>query len=241
MAAVPHFQLKHISRMSAPAPLSQSGAGATPLPTGACRDCRPAAEEKTRSDPSASSSSGASAPAAAGQEPCKETIEISEEGLMPGGGRAAFTRSYNLPTTARISDSPGYTLLSQYETLYYLPPKPFTAPAPRCAPCPSLRAPLRAARVSAPARQRSPTSDGHGQGERGRCCLLRTRRGGKVRKTKLKRRGNTYHRVAKERALAPRPHPPGLRAAGLPRPALQVRGLMLLMLVSSIFFLSSLP
>lgn len=211
------------------------------MPTGACRDCRPAAEGKTWSDPPpASSSSGASAPAAAGQEPCKETIEISEEGLMPAGSRAAFTRSYNLPTTARISDSPGYTLLSQYETLYYFPPKPFTAPAPRCAPCPSLRAPLRAARLSAPARQRSPTSDGYGQGERGRCCLLSTRRGGKVRKTKLKRRGNTYYRVAKERALAPRPHPPAARAAGLPRPA-QVRGLMLLMLVFSIFFLSPLP
>lgn len=174
MAAVPHFRLKHSSRMSVSSCSSVTkGCGGHAVADWRMSRLSPRSRgEGVERPPPASSSSGASAHAAAGQEPCKETIEIPEEGLMPGGRRATLTRSYNLPTTARISDSPSCTLLSRYETLYYFPPKPFTASAPRCAPCAPLRAPGGAARVPAPARQRSPTSDGHGQCERARRCLL---------------------------------------------------------------------
>lgn len=86
------------------------------LPAGACRDSRPAAAGKAQAGPPRPPP-GASAPAAAGREPYREATEIYEEGLTTDGSRVVFTWSYNLPKTAHISDSPGCTLLSQYETL----------------------------------------------------------------------------------------------------------------------------
>lgn len=130
MTATLHFQARHTSRVSAPAPPSPRGRSAFFPPAVAdgrmSRFALRSRGEVAGRPPAAlaSTSPGASGPAAAGQEPYWGTTEIYEEGLTTEGSRVLFAWSYSPPKTTRLSGSPGGTLLSLEETLYYFPLKP---------------------------------------------------------------------------------------------------------------------
>lgn len=132
MTATLHFQVRRTSRVSAPAPPSPGVTEAeTPFPPAIADGRMSRFALRSRGEVAgrppaalASTSPGAPGLAAAGQEPYWGTTEIYEEGLITEGSRVLFARSYSPPKTARLSGSPGGTLLSPEETLYYFPLKP---------------------------------------------------------------------------------------------------------------------
>lgn len=174
MAAALGLQAEHASLLSSPTPLSPAVQGpkrllAPRLPPGPGRAPRPAGAGEARAAllKPCQRSAGASAPAAAGREPCEATTE-TYEGLMTQGSRAAITWTYKLLKTTNTSHSPAPSPLSTRDSLSLSPEASQTAPPPARlpAPCP-LRALLsRAARSGRGEPPLPPVTAGSGQREK---------------------------------------------------------------------------